>query len=108
MEATRADWPFAGATPTGRKGSIAGEPPLPIQGAVEVDMPVERLWDAFTDVSGWSRWNPCFRWSRVLGGELRLGATLVWTFNPTSKPPGLTNRRKEATCSRPRPSRAMT
>jgi len=82
MAATQADWPFAGPTPTGRRGSIAAEPPLPIQGAVEVDMPVERLWEVFTDVKGWSQWNPCFRWSRVLGGELRRGATLVWAFNP--------------------------
>ncbi len=54
----------------------------PVEGYVELEMPVERLWDAFTDVASWSDWNPCFWRSRVLGGELREGSTLVWAFNP--------------------------
>jgi len=82
MDATQAEWPFAGPTPSGRRGSIAAAAPLPIQGAVELEIPVERLWEAFSDVKSWSHWNPCFRWSRVLGGELRQGSTLVWAFNP--------------------------
>ena len=45
-------------------------------------MPVERLWEVFLDVRGWSRWNPCIGWASVRGGELREGATLVWAFNP--------------------------
>ena len=44
-------------------------------------MPVERLWEAFLDVERWPQWNPCIWRSRVRGGELREGATLVWTFN---------------------------
>ena len=44
-------------------------------------MPVERLWDAFLDVERWPQWNPCIWRSRVRDGELREGATLVWTFN---------------------------
>ena len=45
-------------------------------------MPVERLWDAFTDVARWPRWNHCFRWARLRGSGLQQGATLVWVFNP--------------------------
>lgn len=45
-------------------------------------MPVDRLWEAFLDVPGWPGWNPCVWRSRVRGGELREGATLIWAFNP--------------------------
>ena len=45
-------------------------------------MPVERLWDTFLDVERWPLWNPCIWRARVRDGELREGATLVWTFNP--------------------------
>ena len=60
---------------------IAAQAPLPIEGYVELEMPVERLWDAFLDVERWPQWNPCIWRSRVRDGELREGATLVWTFN---------------------------
>ena len=48
-------------------------------------MSVERLWQAFLDVRRWPEWNGCFWRSRVLGGELRVGATLVWAFNPIKR-----------------------
>lgn len=73
---------FAGPTPRGSHGEILPVAPLPIQGSIELDLPVERLWDVFSDVRGWPRWNPCFWRARVLGGELRRGATLAWVFNP--------------------------
>ena len=57
------------------------EAPLPIEGYCEVGLPVERMWEHFTDVSRWPEWNPCFWRARVIGGELRLGARLVWVFN---------------------------
>ncbi len=69
--------------PTRGPGSIRPrDPALPIAGWVELAMPVERLWAIFADVAGWPRWNRCFWWARVTGGELRRGATLVWCFNP--------------------------
>jgi hypothetical protein len=55
---------------------------LPVEGYVELDMPVEEAWRIFMDVGGWPRWNRCFMWARVLGGKLKLGATIVWAFNP--------------------------
>jgi len=73
---------FSGPLPQGRRGPISPAPPLPIAGSVELAMPVEALWQAFLDVPRWRDWNPCIWRSRVRGGELREGATLVWVFNP--------------------------
>ena len=73
---------FEGPTPRGPGGEIAPTPPLPIEGDVELPMPVDRLWEIFMDVPSWPDWNPCIWRSGVRGGELRLGATLVWAFNP--------------------------
>ncbi len=73
---------FAGPTPKGERGEIAPGAQLPIEGSVELELPVERLWETFLDVEGWPRWNPCIWRARVRGGELKQGATLVWAFNP--------------------------
>jgi hypothetical protein len=73
---------FAGPLPSGKRGAIAAGPSLPIEGSVELDMPVARLWETFLDVPGWARWNPCIWRARVRGGELREGASLAWAFNP--------------------------
>jgi hypothetical protein len=66
----------------GERGEIVPGPSLPIAGSVELDMPVEPLWDTFLDVESWPRWNPCIWRARVRDGELRRGATLAWVFNP--------------------------
>lgn len=55
---------------------------LPVRGWGDVDLDLDELWATFLDVAGWPRWNPCISWSRVLGGELREGARLVWVFRP--------------------------
>jgi hypothetical protein len=73
---------FAGPKPRGLLREIVPTPPLPIEGSIELAMPVERLWQAFLDVPRWGDWNGCIWRSRVLGGELRVGATLLWAFNP--------------------------
>jgi hypothetical protein len=72
---------FAGPTPGGRRGTIVPTPPLPVEGSTEVTIPVARLWETFTDVPRWPEWNRCIWRARVKEGELREGATLVWTFN---------------------------
>ncbi len=74
--------PFPGPTPAGRRSALAPTAPLPIQGSVDLDMAVERLWELFLEVRRWPEWNRCFWRSRVRGGELRIGATLVVAFNP--------------------------
>jgi uncharacterized membrane protein len=73
---------FLGPLPQGRRGPIDHESPLPISGSVELDLPVDRLWATFLDVPGWAEWNPCIWKADVRGGQLRVGATLVWAFNP--------------------------
>jgi hypothetical protein len=60
-------------------------PPLPIEGSVELEMPVGRLWQEFMDVRGWPAWNRCIWRSAVRGGELGMGARLVWAFNPIDR-----------------------
>jgi hypothetical protein len=73
---------FPGPAPTGKSGGIVPTAPLPIEGSVELDMPVENLWSAFLDVERWPDWNPCIWRARVKGGgELREGATIAWVFN---------------------------
>lgn len=73
---------FEGPEPQGRRGKVIPTPPLPVEGSVELGMSVDHLWEAFLDVEGWPRRNQCFWRSGVRGGKLRLGATLVWAFNP--------------------------
>ena len=73
---------FPGPAPAGERGEIGAESPLPIEGSVDLVMPVERLWERFVDVERWPEWNPCIWRSRVREGELRKGATLAWVFNP--------------------------
>jgi hypothetical protein len=58
------------------------DPELPIEGATEVAISAERMWETFADVRRWPDWNPCMWWAWVGGGELREGATLYWAFNP--------------------------
>lgn len=82
---SRQSAPFEGPLPCGRTGGIQHAAPLPIAGSVEIELPVERLWEIFLDVPGWSRWNPCIWRSAVRGGQLRDGATLIWAFNPIER-----------------------
>jgi hypothetical protein len=76
---------IGGPVPKGKEGEIVPGPSLPVAGSVELEMPVERLWQTFLDVSSWPSWNPCIWRSRVRGGELRQGATLSWVFNPIKR-----------------------
>jgi hypothetical protein len=76
---------FPPPSPRGRHGEIPHADPLPIAGSVELDLPVGRLWETFLDVPGWPSWNPCIWRSRVRGGVLREGATLIWAFNPIER-----------------------
>jgi polyketide cyclase/dehydrase/lipid transport protein len=62
---------------------VSYSPPLPVEGSVEVDLPVEIVWRRFADVERWREWNGCFAraWIRG-GGELAEGSELVLVFNP--------------------------
>ncbi len=52
----------------------------PVQGTVEVDVPIGILWEAFRHANWWPRWNPCFFWAR--NKDLVAGRKLVWAFQP--------------------------
>jgi hypothetical protein len=62
--------------------AIVAAPPLPVQGSVDLEISVDRLWNAFADVRRWREWNTCMAWSAMVGGRLEVGATLVLVFNP--------------------------
>ncbi|WP_437733984.1 MBL fold metallo-hydrolase [Sorangium sp. So ce1335] len=53
---------------------------LPVAGTIEVDIPVDVLWEFFTQARAWPRWNPCFLW--VHNERLALGQRLTWCFRP--------------------------
>ena len=62
--------------------AVASDPELPIEGHVEIPVPIDRLWEVFSDVGDWPTWNPCFWTAHVRGERLERGAKLVWAFNP--------------------------
>jgi glyoxylase-like metal-dependent hydrolase (beta-lactamase superfamily II) len=51
----------------------------PIAGTVEVDIPIQTLWECFRRADLWPRWNACFRSAR--NRDLVRGEKLVWVFN---------------------------
>jgi len=51
----------------------------PIAGTVEVDIPIDKLWECFRRADLWPRWNACFRSAR--NRDLVRGEKLVWVFN---------------------------
>ena len=56
--------------PQGRRGSIIPTGGLPVEGAIDIDLPLEQLWQTFCDVSGWHLWNPCIWRATVTGGRI--------------------------------------
>ncbi|MFN2506657.1 MAG: SRPBCC family protein [Acidimicrobiales bacterium] len=52
----------------------------PVEGSVDLDVPVADLWDCFNKPHLWPAWNPCMRWVR--NRSLVRGSTLVWVFEP--------------------------
>ena len=37
---------------------------VPVEGTVDVNVPVSTLWEAFTRADLWPRWNRCMLWVR--------------------------------------------
>ncbi|HVE87649.1 MAG TPA: hypothetical protein VND93_32550, partial [Myxococcales bacterium] len=52
----------------------------PVEGTVEVGVPIDELWRMFARPSLWPWWNRCF--SLALNRTLELGASLLWVFQP--------------------------
>ncbi len=53
---------------------------VPVEGTVHVEVPVEKLWEAFTRADLWPRWNECMLW--VKNRDLVKGRNLLWVFRP--------------------------
>jgi len=66
---------------TSKKEALAASRDMtPVQGTVDVDIPVSVLWEAFTHANWWPRWNKCFFWAH--NRDLVLGKKLIWVFQP--------------------------
>jgi glyoxylase-like metal-dependent hydrolase (beta-lactamase superfamily II) len=52
----------------------------PVQGTVDVAVPIEVLWESFTHANWWPRWNKCFFWAH--NRDLQMGQKLIWAFQP--------------------------
>jgi hypothetical protein len=52
----------------------------PVEGTVEIDVPVEDLWRCFARPGWWPRWNASFLW--VHNRSLEPGRQLLWVFQP--------------------------
>src|SRR5689334_13323363 len=52
----------------------------PVQGTVDVDVPIDVFWECFRGANFWPRWNKCFFWVR--NRDLVLGKQLIWAFQP--------------------------
>lgn len=52
----------------------------PVQGSVDVAIPIEELWGMFSQANQWPRWNRCFYWAA--NRNLTAGDNLVWCFQP--------------------------
>lgn len=51
-----------------------------VHGTVDVDIPIDVLWNCFTQANLWPRWNGCMFW--VNNRDLILGQQLSWAFEP--------------------------
>src|ERR1044071_8897920 len=67
-------------SPEQRREQLAAAPMEPVEGTVDGDVPIDRLWPLFARASLWSRWNRCFFWA--WNQQLRRGDKLVWIFQP--------------------------
>jgi glyoxylase-like metal-dependent hydrolase (beta-lactamase superfamily II) len=64
-----------------KKDALAASTEMtPVQGTVDVDIPVSVLWEAFRHANWWARWNNCFYWAH--NRDLVLGKKLIWCFQP--------------------------
>jgi len=53
---------------------------VPVQGTIDVEVPIDILWKFFAHANLWPRWNKCFFWAR--NKNLVKGQHLIWTFQP--------------------------
>jgi hypothetical protein len=88
---------FAGPTPKGERREIVARAPLPIEGSVELEMPIEELWEAFLDTLR----RPTLTWRLSQATSAR--PTLSATQQGLSEPSTSTVKRV-TTCHQPPPT----
>ncbi len=52
----------------------------PVEGTVDIEVPISELWEVFTRADLWPRWNRCMLW--VHNKDLVAGRRLLWAFRP--------------------------
>ncbi|MBW4631575.1 MAG: hypothetical protein KME30_06650 [Iphinoe sp. HA4291-MV1] len=52
----------------------------PVHGFVDVNVPINIMWETFVSPNTWHQWNQCF--FRAFNHELVLGQQLIWFFQP--------------------------
>lgn len=52
----------------------------PVQGTIDVDVPIAVFWECFRKANYWPRWNRCF--FSTHNRDLVLGRQLIWAFQP--------------------------
>jgi hypothetical protein len=64
-----------------KKHRIDEDAPLVSSSSIDIDAPLERVWNAISDLRGWSRWAP----AEVLDfADVRPGAHFTWKLNGVS------------------------
>lgn len=59
---------------------MASKDMVPVQGTVDLDVPIDVFWASFIHANNWPRWNDCFFYAR--NKDLVVGDHLIWTFQP--------------------------
>ena len=52
----------------------------PVEGSIELSIPIDELWKYFVRSKEWPDWNPCIAWVRTR--DLVAGQRLIWVFQP--------------------------
>jgi len=65
---------------TKRRDLMDSNQMTPVEGTVDISIPVDVLWEFFAQPYLWPDWNPCFFW--VMNQTLEAGKQLIWAFQP--------------------------
>lgn len=68
------------AEKTKREQLAESDEMVPVAGTVDVEIPIDKLWQCFRRARLWPRWNPCFHLAK--NQDLTVGQKLIWSFHP--------------------------
>lgn len=63
-----------------RRQQLKDYPVRPVEGTVDLPVPIDELWSLFRRADLWNRWNACFTWAK--NRDLVVGQKLIWMFEP--------------------------